>query len=142
MLRLLKNFFIILGNMFKKPRTVIYPREKIIIPEGSRGVLHLKLDLDSLEVICNGCGLCNIICPQDCIEVKKRIEDNGREVLDEFCLDLSKCIFCGNCVEFCKMNAIDMSYKYQLAEYSEKNLRLEKIELIKPSSTIRDFWQK
>jgi len=131
MLRLLKNFFIILGNMFKKPRTVIYPREKIIIPEGSRGVLHLKLDLDSLEVICNGCGLCNIICPQDCIEVKKRIEDNGREVLDEFCLDLSKCIFCGNCVEFCKMNAIDMSYKYQLAEYSEKNLRLEKIELIK-----------
>jgi len=140
MLRLLKNFFIILGNMFKKPRTVIYPREKIIIPEGSRGVLHLKLDLDSLEVICNGCGLCNIICPQDCIEVKKRIEDNGREVLDEFCLDLSKCIFCGNCVEFCKMNAIDMSYKYQLAEYSEKNLRLEKIELIKPSSAIRDFW--
>ena len=126
--------------MFKKPRTVIYPREKIIIPEGSRGVLHLKLDLDSLEVICNGCGLCNIICPQDCIEVKKRIEDSGREVLDEFCLDLSKCIFCGNCVEFCEMNAINMSYKYQLAKYSGKNLRLEKIELIKPSSTIRDFW--
>ncbi|MBU4483048.1 MAG: 4Fe-4S dicluster domain-containing protein [Actinobacteria bacterium] len=126
--------------MFKKPRTVIYPREKIIIPDGSRGALHLKLDLDSLEVICNGCGLCNIICPQDCIEVKKRIEDNGREVLDEFCLDLNKCIFCGNCVEFCEMNAIDMSYKYQLAEYSGKNLRLEKIELIKPSSTIRDFW--
>ncbi len=140
MLRLLKNFFIILGNLFKKSRTVIYPREKIIIPDGSRGVLHLKLDLDSLEVICNGCGLCNIICPQDCIEVKKRIEDNGREVLDEFCLDLSKCIFCGNCVEFCEMNAIDMSYKYQLAECSGKNLRLGKIELIKPSSTIRDFW--
>jgi len=140
MLRLFKNFFIILGNMFKKPRTVIYPREKIIIPEGSRGVLHLKLDLDSLEVICNGCGLCNIICPQDCIEVKKRIEDNGREVLDEFCLDLSKCIFCGNCVEFCELNAINMSYKYQLAKDSGKNLRLEKIELIKPSSTIRDFW--
>lgn len=140
MLRLLKNFFIILGNLFKKPRTVIYPREKIIIPYGSRGVLHLKLDLDSLKVICNGCGLCNKICPQDCIEVKKRIEDNGREVLDEFCLDLSKCIFCGNCVEFCEMNAIDMSYKYQLAEYSGKNLRLEKFELIKPSSTIRDFW--
>jgi len=140
MLRLLKNFFIILGNLFKKSRTVIYPREKIIIPDSSRGVLRLKLDLDSLEVICNGCGLCNIICPQDCIEVKKRIGDNGREVLDEFCLDLSKCIFCGNCVEFCEMNAIDMSYKYQLAEYSEKNLRLEKFELIKPSGTIRDFW--
>ncbi|HEY4695552.1 MAG TPA: 4Fe-4S dicluster domain-containing protein [Candidatus Hydromicrobium sp.] len=140
MLRLIKNFFIVFGNIFRKPRTVIYPKEKIIIPDESRGVLHLKLDLDSLEVICNGCGLCSAICPQGCIKVKKRIEDKGREVLDEFCLDLSKCIFCGNCVEFCKMGAIDMSYKYQHAEYDKKNLRLEKIELIKPSSTIRDFW--
>jgi len=140
MIRLIKNFFIVLGNIFRKPKTVIYPKEKIIIPDGSRGVLHLKLDLDSLEVICNGCGLCNAVCPQGCIKVKKRIEDNGKEILDEFCLDLSKCIFCGNCVEFCKMNAIDMSYKYQLAEFNKKNLILEKIELIKPSGAIRDFW--
>ncbi|OFW47667.1 MAG: hypothetical protein A2163_10375 [Actinobacteria bacterium RBG_13_35_12] len=140
MLGILKNFFIVLGNIFRRPRTIVYPRDKIIIPDGSRGVIHLKLDLDSLEVICNGCGVCNIICPQNCIDVKKRTENNGREVLDEFRLDLSKCIFCGNCIEFCKMNAIDMSYKYQLAEFNRKNLRLEKIELIKPSSTIRDFW--
>jgi len=140
MLGILKNFFIVLGNIFRKPRTIVYPRDKIIIPDGSRGVIHLKLDLDSLEVICNGCGLCRIICPQNCIEVKKRTENNGREVLDEFRLDLSKCIFCGNCIEFCKMSAIDMSYKYQLAEYNRRNLRLEKVELIKPSSTIREFW--
>lgn len=140
MLRFIKNFFVVLGNIFRKPRTVIYPSEKMIIPDGSRGILHLKLDPDSLEVICNGCGSCSAICPQNCVEVKKRIEDNGREVLDEFFLDLSKCIFCGNCVEFCKTKAIDMSYKYQLAEYNKGNLRLEKLELIKPSSTIREFW--
>ncbi len=119
---------------------MVYPKEKIIIPDNSRGVLHLKLDPDSLDVICRGCGLCSIICPQNCIEVKKRREGSGREVLDEFCLDLSKCIFCGNCVEFCRMNAIDMSYLYQLAKFKKKNLRLEKNELIKPSGTIRDFW--
>ena len=140
MLGILKNFFIVLGNIFRRPRTIVYPGDKIIIPDGSRGVIHLKLDLDSLEVICNGCGLCSMICPQNCIDVKKRTENNGREIMDEFRLDLSKCIFCGNCIEFCKMNAIDMSYKYQLAEYNRKNLRLEKVELIKPSSTIRDFW--
>ena len=140
MLRIIKNFFISLGNIFRKPMTVVYPRERIIIPDSSRGVIHLKLDLDSLEVICSGCGVCNIICPQGCIEVKKRIEDNGKEVLDEFYLDLSKCIFCGNCVEFCEMNAIDMSYRYQLADSDKGNLKLEKVELIKPSGTIRDFW--
>ncbi len=140
MLRLIKNFFIILGNMFRKPRTVVYPKEKIIIPEGSRGVMHLKLDLDSLDIICNGCGLCSIICPQNCIEVKKRVEKNGRIILEDFTLDLGKCIFCGNCVEFCEINAIDMSYQYQLADYRRKNLKLGKSELIKPSSIIRDFW--
>jgi len=140
MLRLIKNFFIVFGNIFRKPCTVIYPRERIIIPDGSRGVLHLKVDPDSLEIICKGCGLCKTICPQGCITTKKRIEDKGREVLDEFCLDLSKCIFCGNCVELCKMNAIDMSYKYQLAEFDKNNLKLEKTELIKPSGAIRDFW--
>jgi len=140
MLRLIKNFFIVFGNLFKRPRTVVYPKEKIIIPDSSRGVLHLRLDPDSLEIICSGCGVCSMICPQNCIEVKKRIEENGKEVLEEFCLNLSKCIFCGNCVEFCKMNAIDMSYQYQLAEYKKQNLRLEKNELIKPSVTIREFW--
>jgi len=140
MLRLIKNFFVNMGNILRKPRTVAFPGEKIIIPEGSRGVLRLKLDLDSLEVICDGCGACSIICPQNCIEVKKRIDDNGRKVLDEFYLDLRKCIFCGNCVEFCERHAINLSYKYQLAEFNEKNLKLEKTELIKPSSKIRDFW--
>jgi NADH-quinone oxidoreductase subunit I len=140
MLRFIKNFFVVLGNLFRKPRTVVYPKEKIIIPENSRGVLQLRLDPDSLEVICNGCGLCSTICPQNCIEVKKRIEDNGKEVLDDFSLNLNSCIFCGNCVEFCEMNAINMSYQYQLAEYREESLILGKSDLIKPSSKIRDFW--
>ena len=140
MLRLLRNFFINIRNIFRKPRTVAYTGERIIIPEGSRGVLHLKLDLDSLKVICNGCGLCRMVCPQDCIEVKKGIDNDGKEVLDEFHLDLRKCIFCGNCVEFCEINAINMSYKYQLAEYNKRNLKLEKVELIKPSGIIKDFW--
>ncbi len=74
MLQLFKNFFINLGNIFRKPRTAVYPREKIIIPEKSRGILHLKLDLDSLDVICNGCGNCGAACPEDCIKVKKGLQ--------------------------------------------------------------------
>ncbi len=140
MLRFIKNFFIVLGNLFRKPRTVVYPKERIIIPESSRGVLHLKLDPDTMEVICSGCGLCSIICPQNCIEVKKKVEENSKEVLDDFSLDLSKCIFCGNCVEFCEMNAITMSYQYQLAGPKKENLILGKSDLIKPSGKIRDFW--
>ena len=140
MLRFIKNFFIILGNLFRKPRTVVYPKERIIIPEGSRGVVHLKLDPDSLDIICNGCGRCSEICPVDCIEINKVAGENNRIVLEEFIIDLNKCIFCGNCVDFCEIKAIEMSYRYQLAEDRRKNLRLSKSELIKPSGVTGDFW--
>ncbi len=141
MFQILKNFFIGLGNLFRKPRTVVYPREKIIIPEKSRGVLHLKLDLDSLDVICNGCGNCQKVCPENCIEIKVKVNDDGKENLDQFILDFGRCIFCGKCVEACEFGAIDMSYKYQLADFNRKNLVMEKADLIKPSGTLRDFWK-
>lgn len=140
MLNFIRNFLIVLGNLFRKPRTVVYPKEKIIIPESSRGVLHLKLDPDSLEIICSACGTCSIICPKNCIVIKKKVNKSNKKTLDDFCLDLSRCIFCGNCVEFCDMDAIDMSYQYQLAERRKKDLMLEKSELIKPSGKIREFW--
>lgn len=143
MLRLIKNFFINLGDIFRRPRTVLYPTEKIIIPEGSRGVPRLRLDLDTLEIICTGCGLCEKICPEKCIEVKKYVDDDGKESLGEFYLDLSKCIFCGNCVEYCSLDAIEMSYRYQLAEYDIESLKLEKLDLVKQADySTRDFWSK
>ncbi len=142
MLRIIKNFFINLGNIFKKPRTIVYPKERIIIPEESRGVLHLRLDLDSLDIICNGCGLCQKICPRDCIEVRRKVEKGGREVLEEFYLDLRECIFCGNCVDYCEFEAINMSYRHQLAEFKIKKLKIGKVDLIKQAGTIREFWKK
>ncbi len=138
----IRDFFICLGNVFRKPRAVVYPKEKIIIPENSRGIPRLKLDLDTLEIICNGCGVCQKICPRQCIEVKTVIE-NGKEYLDEFYIDLSKCIFCGNCAEFCSLNAIEMTYRHQLADSDKNSFKYEKLDLIKQADySVRDFWSK
>ncbi|MBM3700123.1 MAG: 4Fe-4S dicluster domain-containing protein [Actinobacteria bacterium] len=143
MRRVIKDFFAGFGNLFRKPRNAVYPKEKIIIPEGSRGIPKFRLDLDSLEIICNGCGDCRKACPENCIEIKKTAGEGGREVLDEFYLDLSKCIFCGNCVEVCSLDAIEMTYRHQLAETGKKSFRLEKLDLIKQSDySLRDFWTK
>lgn len=142
MLRVIKNFFINLGNIFRKPKTVLYPREKILVNEGSRGLPRLKLNLDTLDIICNGCKDCEKACPQKCIAVKRTYEDN-EAVLDEFYINLGLCSFCGNCVEVCRYKAIELSYRYQLAEYDIESLKIEKMDLIKQAEySIRDFWTK
>ena len=142
MLRVIKNFFINLGNIFRKPRTILYPKEKILIYDGSRGLPRLKLDLDTLEIICNGCKDCEKACPQKCISIKSEYKDMETN-LEEFYLNLGLCSFCGNCVEVCKYKAIELSYRYQLAEYDVESLKLEKLDLIKQAEySIRDFWAK
>ncbi len=138
-----RDFFIGFGNIFRKPRTVVFPKEKIIIPETSRGIPRLKLDLDSLEVLCNGCGKCKAACSENCIEIKKETDEKGQEVLEEFYMDLSSCIFCGNCVDACDRNAIEMTYRHMLSDPDRASLKLEKLDLVKQADySIRDFWGK
>ena len=138
-----RDFFMGFGNIFKKPRTVVYPKEKIIIPEESRGLPRLKLDPDYLDVVCNGCGDCEKVCPEKCIKIKKGIDENGKEYLEEFFLNISMCIFCANCVNVCKFNAIEMTYRHQFAERKKQNFIMEKLDLVKQSEySIRDFWNE
>lgn len=139
----IRDFFKGFGNLFRRARTVVYPKEKIIIPENSRGIPKLKLDLDSLEIVCNGCGACETICPEKCIKINRGIDENGREYLDEFYLDLSKCIFCGNCTEVCNLKAIEMTYRHQLADVDTRSFIMEKLDLVKQADySIRSFWTK
>jgi len=143
MIKLFKNFMANIANTARRPLTVNYPKEKIIIPEGSRGMLHIKLDLDTLEIICEGCGQCAKICPKNCIQVKNEKDLRGNDHLDELIFDAGKCIFCGNCIEACRQGAMEMSYKYQLAEYSRDDLVFEKLDLVRQADyTIKDFWSK
>jgi len=141
MLQLLKNFFMGLGSIFRKPRIVVFPTEKIIIPEKSRGMLNLKLDLDSLNVLCNGCGDCASACPEQCITIKRKAQEDGEQVLDRFKHDLGKCIFCGECVDECALDAIGFSHRYKNADSERENLIREKNDLIRPPGTIRGFWK-
>jgi NADH-quinone oxidoreductase subunit I len=139
----IRDFFKGFGNLFRRSRTVVYPKEKIIIPENSRGTPKLKLDLESLEIVCNGCGVCEKICPEKCIKISKAVDENGRDYLDEFYLDLSKCIFCGNCAEVCKLKAIEMTYRHQLADVDISSFIMEKLDLVKQADySIRSFWTK
>ncbi len=142
MIKIFKNFITNMGNVIRRPLTVSHPKEKIIIPEGSKGMINIKLDLDTLEIICEGCGQCVQVCPKNCIIIKKEKNRKSND-LANFFFDAGRCIFCGNCIEACRLGAMEMSYKYQLAEFKRNDLIFEKLDLVKQADyTIKDFWSK
>jgi formate hydrogenlyase subunit 6/NADH:ubiquinone oxidoreductase subunit I len=58
--------------------------------------------LEFKEEICNGCGGCSWVCPQDAIlvrDVEKKREIN---------LSYDKCDLCAQCVEACPVKAIEI----------------------------------
>jgi NADH-quinone oxidoreductase subunit I len=102
---------------------VQYPREKEEVATRARGVIALK------EENCTACMLCVRSCPDWCIYIDSHKEtipattEGGRErqrnVLDDFSIDFSLCMYCGICVEVCPFDALFWSPEY---EYSEPRI--------------------
>ena len=87
-------------------------------PPRSRGVIAL------VEENCTVCMLCVRECPAWCMSIDAHKEtvaatgpggrDRQRNVLDDFTIDFSLCMYCGICVEVCPFDALfwspDSSY--------------------------------
>ena len=110
-------------ELFKKPVTVNYPKEKEIPVPRARGVIALDTEA------CTVCMLCARECPDWCIYIEGHKEkrpprrEGGRErtvsVLDRFDIDYALCMYCGICVEVCPFDALFWSPEY---EYSEPKI--------------------
>ena len=107
------GFFTIFKHSFKKPVTVKYPEQKIDIPNEFRGLHSWHSNK------CCGCHLCEKVCPTGAIKIEYNQEKN------KFSIDLKKCIFCGNCMYYCKNKAIEMTNKFDLATDDKSNLTFE-----------------
>lgn len=110
--------YVTLRQALRRPVTVMYPYERLVLPPNSRG--GFALDMDA----CTGCGLCDWVCPDECIDMveiegkQTKINNVGRypEV------DIEKCCFCGLCTEICPKNCIIMTDKHELSEYTRSDM--------------------
>jgi len=105
-----------------KPFTVMYPREPAVVKDRWRGLHALNLKK------CIGCGLCEMACPNDCIDyiypdnVDPR--DKKKMTLRRPAIDWGHCIFCGLCVEACPTGAIVHTNRYKILGFSDSRLDL------------------
>ncbi|MGQ9864164.1 MAG: 4Fe-4S binding protein [Bacteroidia bacterium] len=120
-LRYLSQAFFSFARREKKPLpratnvTVLYPHEKLPVPEVGRYQLHVVIE------DCIGCDLCARICPVDCITIEKVRKNEAtttrsghprRFDLPRFDIDLSLCCFCGLCTVVCPTECITMQPTY------------------------------
>ncbi|MEE9223910.1 MAG: 4Fe-4S dicluster domain-containing protein [Thermoplasmata archaeon] len=99
-----------------RPETVLYPLEKErdkweALRENFRG----QHEVDWIK--CIGCKLCSKVCPNQCITMEDiKVEENykgpsrshladRKNILHRPGVDIGRCLFCGNCGEYCPTDA-------------------------------------
>ncbi len=109
---------------WRKPVTVQYPDERLPLQPRYMGFPGLIWDQEHDEPFCTGCQVCMRYCPTNCIQVSMKDnpkfasgESKRRKTVEDFTLNISRCISCSICVEVCNFEAIEMTHVHERAGY-------------------------
>jgi NADH-quinone oxidoreductase chain I len=105
-----------------KPNTVLYPYQKLDLPQVYRGRHTVNFKR------CIGCGNCVTICPNDCMWLEK-LDDPELGKIERPGIDFGRCLFCGFCVEVCPTAAIHETGEFELADNDREKLKFGPKEL-------------
>ena len=106
-----------MGRILRRPATIRYPRGKLYLDSGYRG----KLVFDASK--CGGCKLCMRDCPSGAITAITNLGTKEDKKL-VFEMDLSRCIFCCQCIDSCKLGALQFSQDIELAGMNTEDMKL------------------
>ncbi|HJJ28375.1 MAG TPA: 4Fe-4S binding protein [Methanocorpusculum sp.] len=95
-----------LGDVAEGRAEITAPVES---PKGQRG----KLLYD--RAVCNGCGLCQKVCPSHAIEPVVHPAAEGEKPQKRIRIYVGNCIFCGQCIDICAKHALSQSDEFLLA---------------------------
>lgn len=127
---ILQGMALTLRKMFSPPITRQYPEEKPNIYPGFRGQHALVRDPVTQDSKCIGCMRCTTVCPSRCIKIRFHDDENGKRFVDEYEIEVLRCVFCAYCVEVCPVGAITMTEIYEYSSYETDNLKFDKDNLL------------
>lgn len=111
---ILNGMLITMRNMLRGPITVMYPEQKLVIPERARWAVAQLYDADG-NPKCTACRICENECPDHVLSVVVSPIEGGGKHIDDYVYEVGACMMCGLCVEACPYDAIEMSHEYELA---------------------------
>ena len=131
---LLKGLAVTLKTMARRPVTGQYPdpRKRLHVQDRFMGFPALLWDYTADEPYCTGCMVCVRECPTQCMSAQ--MKDNPqhaegkskrRKIIDEFEINLNRCILCGICVDVCNFDAIEMSHEHEQSRYVRDGARAD-----------------
>ncbi len=129
MLSVLKALAVVLGHLFGRRDTVLFPEERPYLPPRFRARIVLTRNPDGGER-CVACYLCAIACPVDCIALQATEDADGRRYPQWFRINFSRCIFCGFCEDACPTRAIQLTPDFDMNEYRRPDMVYEKEHLL------------
>jgi len=111
----------LLKSAISKQATVLYPftKEGLNIPKGLRGKWVFK-NPDK----CTGCKICERVCPSGAIEMIECRPDDDIQTKTGFrpiCY-FDRCILCGQCVESCPRDVLDLSGEFEMVYLSRDTM--------------------
>ncbi len=121
---------------FKKPVTVIYPKERLPIKK-FKGPIGFVTDEKTGDHLCIACNACIKVCPSRCmsLETGKSAAD-GKRVLTDFKVNYMLCSLCSECIEVCPTDALkhDMP-NYDMVSLTQKDLIMDLLEPFEKKGT-------
>ncbi len=142
---LLTGLLTTLKTTLRGPVTVQYPDQHIPLSPRYMGFPALIWDKKIDEPACTGCLVCARYCPTECITVS--MKDNPRlkegtsprkKIVNDFQIDMARCILCGICVEVCNFDAIVMTDSHEESTQSRRNLIYDMDRLFKVGREYQD----
>ena len=135
----LKGLLVTLKTMLRSPVTAQYPipEKRLKIDRRFMGFPALTWDYSVEEPYCTGCMVCIRECPTQCMSATMKdnpLHGEGkskrRKIVDEFEINLGRCIICGICVDVCNFDAIEMSHEHEESKYLRNGNRVDLPQLL------------
>ena len=118
------------GKYFLSPGQIVteqYPenRATLKMEDAFKGEVIMVHD-ENNQHACNGCGICQMNCPNGAIEIIaiKEPDENGKMVraIDKHIYHLSMCTFCELCIKSCPSSALAWGQDFEHAVFDRANL--------------------